>query len=136
VLPEFSLQEDDQEEDAQATLDQVDSQAVEKDLEVDQAEGQQSRESLEECLKRPECRWYQQINDDTVRCKACSVLEPAAGQKYKDVQLPRKVFRLKQHFGTDSHKKAVAAKEHAVQQHGALLACRCSSNKAYMECMM
>jgi hypothetical protein len=45
VLPEFSLQEYDQEEDAQATLDQVDSLAVEKDLEVDQAKGQQSRES-------------------------------------------------------------------------------------------
>jgi hypothetical protein len=29
-------------------------------------------------------------------------LEPEAGQKYKDVQLPRKVFCLKQHFGTDS----------------------------------
>jgi hypothetical protein len=47
-----------------------------------------------------------------------SLLCFGAGQKYKDVQLRRKVFRLKQHFGTDSHKKAVAAKEHAVQQHG------------------
>jgi hypothetical protein len=47
-------------------------------------------------------------------------LESAAGQKYKDVHQPRKVFRLKQHFGADSHKKAVAMKEH-VGQHGVLL---------------
>jgi hypothetical protein len=121
VLPEFSHQEEDQEEDALAGCDQADSQAVDEHLEVEEGISQQTRESLDACLKRAECRWYQQINDDTVRCEACSVLKPAAGQKYKDVQLPRKVFRLKQHFGTDSHKKAVAMKEHVGQQHGVLL---------------
>jgi hypothetical protein len=37
------------------------------------------------------------------------------------VHLPHNVFRLKQHFGTDSQKKAVAMKEHVGQQHGVLL---------------
>jgi hypothetical protein len=118
VLPEFSHQEEDQEEGALAGCDQADSQAVDEHLEVEEGISQQTRESLDACLKRPECRWHQQINDDTVRCEACSVLKPAAGQKYKDVHLPRKVFRL--NFGTDSHKKAVATKEH-VGQHGMLL---------------
>jgi hypothetical protein len=48
-------------------------------------------------------------------------LKPAADQKYKDVNLPCKVFRLKQHFGADSSKKTLAMKEHVGQQHGVLL---------------
>jgi hypothetical protein len=49
------------------------------------------------------------------------VLKAAAGQKYKDVHLPRKVFCLKQHFGPDSHKEAMTMKELVGQQHGELL---------------
>jgi hypothetical protein len=91
VLPEFSHQDEDQEEDALAGCDQADIQAVYEYLEAEEGISQQTRESFDACLKRPEFRWYQQIHDDTVRCEACSVLKPAAGKKYKGVHLPRKI---------------------------------------------
>jgi hypothetical protein len=45
-LPEFSHQEEDQEEDALSRFDQADSQAVDEHLEVEEGVSQRTREML------------------------------------------------------------------------------------------